>query len=103
MTHETEHTPAPWFATKDKHGIDGGHYVIAVVAPERGDRQLVIHAEDGNDSQGDSNAQLFTAAPKMLKALKSMASELSGDFGKDYAIAEWPEIFEAITEAEGES
>jgi hypothetical protein len=69
-------TPGPWEVTKAKHGIDGGHYEVAVVACERDDRSLVIHAEQGDDSQGDANAKAIAAVPKMVEALLSARKAL---------------------------
>ncbi|WP_038164879.1 hypothetical protein [Verrucomicrobium sp. BvORR106] len=54
------------------HGIDGGEYVIADVAPDRGDRSLVIHAPVGSNEQAEANARLIAAAPKLLEALEEI-------------------------------
>lgn len=67
------HTPGPWLCTKAKHGVDADHYVIASVADDRGDRCLIIHAEVGDDGQGDANARLIAAAPELLEALEKRA------------------------------
>lgn len=67
-----QHTPGPWLCTKAKHGVDAGHYVIATVADDRGDRCLIIHAEVGDDGQGDANARLIAAAPALLEALEAL-------------------------------
>lgn len=61
-----QYTPGPWLCTKAKHGVDAGHYVIATVADDRGDRCLIIHAEVGDDSQVETNAHLMTTAPDLL-------------------------------------
>ncbi len=62
------HTPGEWLSMKDKHGIDAGFTVVCIVAPDRGDRQLLIYSEmEGGDD--DANARLIMAAPDMLKAL----------------------------------
>lgn len=63
-----QHTPGPWLCTKAKHGVDVGHYVIATVADDRGDRCLIIHAEVADDSQVEANAHLMTTAPDLLLA-----------------------------------
>lgn len=69
----TKHTPGPWFCTKAKHGIDAGHYAIAVIGEDRGDRALIIHAETGDDRQAEENARLFLAARALLAALEKRA------------------------------
>lgn len=67
------HTPGPWFVTKSKHGIDGGHFEIAIVAGVREDRSLVIHAADGDDEEeGYGNALLIGAAPDLLGVAREM-------------------------------
>jgi len=76
-----KHTQGPWICTKDKHGIDGNDYQVCVIACCRGDRQLIIHAKDGDDSQADNNARLIAAAPGLLEALELCISKdmLSGE------------------------
>lgn len=66
----TKHTPGPWSVTKAKHGVDMSHYVVALATPDRNDRALVVHAEQGDDGQGDANARLIAAAPELLEALE---------------------------------
>lgn len=63
-----QHTPGPWFCTKAKHGIDGGHFQIATIGDSRGDRSLIIHAEAGDDAQTDANAHALLALPDLLRA-----------------------------------
>ena len=63
----TKHTPGPWFVSKSKH--IGGEHVVAVLADDRGDRSLVVHAQHGDQDQDDANACLISAAPELLKAL----------------------------------
>jgi hypothetical protein len=62
----TKHTPGPWSVTKAKHGVEMSQYVVAMVAPDRNDRALVVHAEQGDDAQGDANARLIATAPELL-------------------------------------
>lgn len=66
----TKHTPGQWRITKAKAGVSMGDYVVAIVADERGDRALLIHAEQGSEAEGDANAYLIGAAPELLKALE---------------------------------
>ncbi|CUI86160.1 hypothetical protein [Achromobacter sp. 2789STDY5608621] len=73
----TKHTPGQWRITKAKAGVSMGDYVVAIVADERGDRALLIHAEQGSEAEGDANAYLIGAAPELLKAGEEAAGSLS--------------------------
>lgn len=72
----TKHTPGLWAVTKAKHGVDMGHYFVALVAPDRNDRALVVHAERGDDVQGDANANLIAAAPELYHALDDLFTDM---------------------------
>lgn len=85
----TKHTPGPWFCTKAKHGVDGGHYAIAVIGDDRGDRALVIHAAAGDDRQAEGNAQLFLAAPALLNVAQ---------WARDAMRQAFDEVLESIPE-----
>ncbi|MGE8688595.1 MAG: hypothetical protein ACN6PJ_15740 [Achromobacter sp.] len=73
-----QHTPGPWLCTKAKHGVDAGHYVIATVADDRGDRCLIIHAEVGDDSQVEGNVNLVLAAQDLLAVAEAALWEDDG-------------------------
>jgi hypothetical protein len=62
-----KHTPGPWFLSKSKH--IGGEHVVAMLAEDKGDRSLVVHAQHGDPIQDEANAHLIAAAPELLKAL----------------------------------
>lgn len=68
----TKHTPGPWAVAKAKHGVDMSHHIVALVAPDREDRALVVHAHQGDDTQADANARLIAAAPELLEALEGL-------------------------------
>lgn len=79
------HTPVPWIITKSKHGIDADKYVVSIVAPERGDRALLIHANHGKDDEADANARLIAAAPELLEALERLRASASRFISQDAA------------------
>jgi len=62
--------------TKNKHGATG--YVVAVVAEERGDRALLIEADDGDDSQSDEYARRLAACWNALEGLPTELLERHG-------------------------
>ncbi|MCU7372818.1 hypothetical protein PEC18_18630 [Paucibacter sp. O1-1] len=62
-------TPGLWSVSKAKHM--GGEHVIAVIAGDRGDRSLVVHAPQGDEAQDDANASLIAAAPELIAALEA--------------------------------
>lgn len=80
----TNHTPGPWSVTKAKHGVEMSQYVVAMVAPDRNDRALVVHAEQGDDGQGDANARLIAAAPELLEALSVLYAVAAEQLGDDW-------------------
>lgn len=71
----TKHTPGPWVVTKAKHGVDMNHHIVALVAPDRDDRALVVHTPHGSDAQADANVRLIAAAPELLEALEAVVAE----------------------------
>lgn len=73
-----EHTPAPWDSIKDKHGMDGGHQLIAIMGGDESDRRVLITSI--NDGCQVANENLIKNAPLLLEALKYIvALEFNGD------------------------
>lgn len=68
---------------------------------ESGNRSLQVKISC-MEVEKEANANLIAAAPKMLKVLDALRTELIGDYGKEYFDREWPEINEAINKARGE-
>jgi predicted kinase len=66
-----------WICTKSKHGVDGGHTIIATVGIERGDRALVIHAAHAVDL--DAAALVMTAAPELLNCCRMALKKMIDD------------------------
>lgn len=69
-----QHTKEPWAVSKAKHM--GGEYQIAVIAESRGDRSLVIHAEQGNEDQDDANARRIVACVNACAGIATHELEL---------------------------
>jgi hypothetical protein len=65
-----KHTQAPWEAIKDKHGMDGGHQLIAIMGGDDSDRRILITS--ANEGCQTANQNLIKAAPDLLESLKDM-------------------------------
>lgn len=96
---KTKHSPAPWVATKDKHGRN---YIWKKGDELEGSNRLSIAATHYNH---EANARLIASAPCLLEALKGMVETWNGP--RDQAalkFAHWVNKANlAISKAEGES
>lgn len=77
------HTKEPWFYSKSKHGIDGGHDVIASIENGNEDMSLLIHAE-GEDFNSEENARRIVACVNFCAevSIEKLESSRCGEYQK---------------------
>jgi hypothetical protein len=93
------HTPGPWTLTREQWDTMGDAPRLFVRAHQGGTHPLIVHL----DERDEGNANLITAAPELLAALKAMAKwgdEMCFPMGgKDDG--PWESVDAAIAKAEG--
>ena len=94
----SKHTPRPWIVE------DIGKKAVRINAKDwTGFAKVFVVVNGERDHEGESNARLIAASPRLLNALKSVVAEMK-DCCDDLSVWEfWDEVNAAIEEATGES
>jgi hypothetical protein len=102
MSEELKHTPGPWTLLLDdryRPGVEASDSAISIVifgVKNKDDDYAGIRGKD--DQEATANAHLIAAAPELLEALKTLATQAESHGAEGIY---WDKARAAIAKAEG--
>lgn len=93
MTTQTQHTPGPWSIGPEygnlKNEILAGGRAIAAVWTKKSDYTSGSQKETKPYAEGQANARLIAAAPKMFEMIKNFPMYAADTSALREAVADW--------------